>query len=219
MTEQTGEGRETRSFEAEVSKLLSLMVHSVYSNRDVFLRELDLERRRRLREAAGTQPSGRRSSSPRTPISSITLGVRQDRRHAHRVGQRHRHDRDELVDNLGTIARSGTRAFVDGDRRPAGSESSSALIGQFGVGFYSAFIVAKSVTVTSPEGRLGRGVALVIGRLREPSASSPRRSRRARPWHARAAGARRRRAQYADEDTIERVVAAHCGPRPGADRS
>jgi molecular chaperone HtpG len=136
---------ETRGFEAEVSRLLSLMVHSVYSNRDVFLRELisnaadACERLRMLAletpELVADDPDFKIRLSP--DGSAGTLAIEDNG-----VGM----DRTELADNLGTIARSGTRAFLEG----AGKDGEgSALIGQFGVGFYSAFMVAAAVEVVS----------------------------------------------------------------------
>ena len=135
---------ETRSFEAEVSKLLHLMVHSVYSNRDVFLRELisnAADACERLRMLALEKPELLASDPDfkiRLSAGSGKLTVADNG-----VGM----SRDELVQNLGTIAHSGTRAFMEGMAGSGGE--GSALIGQFGVGFYSAFIVATSVEVTS----------------------------------------------------------------------
>ncbi len=145
MAEDMNEKRETRSFEAEVSKLLSLMVHSVYSNRDVFLRELisnAADACEKLRVTALEKPELLAEDSdfritlvPDKITGTLTVADNG-------IGM----DRAELVENLGTIARSGTRAFLDG---LSGGAEGSALIGQFGVGFYSAFIVASSVEVTS----------------------------------------------------------------------
>ena len=134
----------THAFEAEVAKLLSLMVHSVYSNRDVFLRELisnAADACEKLRMLALDKPD-LLADDPTLKISlsankhSGTLTVEDNG-----VGM----TEAELIDNLGTIARSGTRAFIDG---LSGADGSS-LIGQFGVGFYSAFMVASSVEVIS----------------------------------------------------------------------
>jgi len=135
---------ETRSFEAEVSKLLHLMVHSVYSNRDVFLRELisnAADACERLRMLALEKPELLASD----PDFKIQLSADSGKLTVadNGVGM----GRAELVENLGTIAHSGTRAFMEG-MSGSGSEG-SALIGQFGVGFYSAFIVATSVEVVS----------------------------------------------------------------------
>jgi molecular chaperone HtpG len=135
---------ETKNFEAEVARLLHLMVHSVYSNRDIFLRELisnAADACERLRMLALAKPElladdGAFKISLSADKTAGTLTVADNG-----VGM----DRQELIDNLGTIARSGTRAFLEGS---AGKDG-SALIGQFGVGFYSAFMVASAVEVVS----------------------------------------------------------------------
>jgi len=144
-TETRAPESETHGFEAEVSRLLSLMVHSVYSNRDVFLRELisnAADACERLRMQALEAPD-LTAADPDFKIrlhpdgAAGTLAVEDNG-----VGM----DRSELVENLGTIARSGTRAFLEG---ADGNGEGSALIGQFGVGFYSAFMVASAVEVVS----------------------------------------------------------------------
>lgn len=136
---------ETRSFEAEVSRLLHLMVHSVYSNKDIFLRELisnaadACERLRHLSVSDASMVAGdpnfRITLSADAEASTLTVSDNG-------IGM----DHDELVENLGTIARSGTRAFLDGLES---SDDKSALIGQFGVGFYASFMVAGEVEVVS----------------------------------------------------------------------
>src|SRR5437763_3029078 len=135
---------ETRSFQAEVSRLLDIVAHSLYSEKEIFLRELisnASDACDRLRYAALTEPSlAEGDASYRvvlTPVkSSRTLTIADNG-----IGMNH----DELVENLGTIARSGTAAFLGqltGDAR-----KDMSLIGQFGVGFYSAFMVADKVEV------------------------------------------------------------------------
>ncbi|MCP4385138.1 MAG: molecular chaperone HtpG [Hyphomicrobiales bacterium] len=144
MADSTTASGETLNFEAEVTQLLQLMVHAVYSNRDVFLRELisnaaDACEKLRMR---ALQQSDLLGDDPDFKIvlsadkSGGTLTVADNG-----IGM----DRTEMVENLGTIARSGTRAFLEG---LAGGDG-AALIGQFGVGFYSAFMVASSVDVVS----------------------------------------------------------------------
>jgi molecular chaperone HtpG len=136
---------ETLGFEAEVSRLLSLMVHSVYSNRDVFLRELisnGADACEKLRLLALEKPE----LVAGDPDYKITLVTDKDAGtlivEDNGVGM----DRADLIENLGTIARSGTRAFLESASKDT---EGSALIGQFGVGFYSAFMVASAVEVIS----------------------------------------------------------------------
>ncbi|MGI9372794.1 MAG: molecular chaperone HtpG, partial [Hyphomicrobiales bacterium] len=136
---------QTHEFQAEVAKLLHLMVHSVYSEREVFLRELisnGADACDKLRYEAITQPE-LLSGDPDLQISitfdekASTLTVADNG-----VGMNH----DELVSNLGTIARSGTKAFMESAKDDENDENVN-LIGQFGVGFYSAFMVASKVNV------------------------------------------------------------------------
>src|SRR5579864_1482762 len=137
---------ETRTFQAEVSRLLDIVAHSLYSEKEIFLRELisnASDACDRLRYAAITEPSLIEGDSDYrvvlTPVkSSKTLTIADNG-----IGMNH----DELVENLGTIARSGTAAFMkelSGDER-----KDMSLIGQFGVGFYSAFMVADRGEVLS----------------------------------------------------------------------
>ncbi|PIO97021.1 molecular chaperone HtpG [Pleomorphomonas carboxyditropha] len=135
---------ERHSFEAEVSRLLHLMVHSVYSNKDIFLRELisnaaDACEKLRYLAIAEPQLAGEGGFA-------ITLSADKEKKTLvvadNGIGMSH----DELKDNLGTIARSGTRAFLE---NLADKGEGQALIGQFGVGFYSAFMVADRVRVVS----------------------------------------------------------------------
>ncbi len=142
----TSTAPERHEFGAEVGRLLDLVVHSLYSEREIFLRELvanaaDATDRRRF-EALTDQALGLPENAgvrivPDKPARSLTI---ED----HGIGM----TRDEMVANLGTIARSGTRAFA-ATLGEAKSEEKPSLIGQFGVGFYSAFMVADRVEVTS----------------------------------------------------------------------
>ena len=138
--------QETRSFQAEVSRLLEIVAHSLYSEKEIFLRELisnASDACDRLRYAALTEPALTDGDTDyrvalTSDKSARTLTVADNG-----VGMNH----EELIENLGTIARSGTAAFVNelsGDAR-----KDMSLIGQFGVGFYSAFMVAEKVEVLS----------------------------------------------------------------------
>ncbi|MEM9387793.1 MAG: molecular chaperone HtpG [Pseudomonadota bacterium] len=141
MTEQN---RETHAFQTEVQQLLHLMIHSLYSNREVFLRELvsnASDACDKLRFEALTQ-DGLFEDDPELRVTityepegeSLTIADNG-------IGM----SREEVIENLGTIARSGTRRFLEQMSGDAAKDAS--LIGQFGVGFYSAFVVADSVEV------------------------------------------------------------------------
>jgi molecular chaperone HtpG len=135
----------SQPFQAEVAELLHLMVHSVYSETDIFLRELisnASDACDKLRyEAIATPDLIADGALPNILIvpykKADTLSVIDSG-----IGM----DRQELIDNLGTIARSGTRSFLS---RLSEAKDGAGLIGQFGVGFYSAFMVADRITVTS----------------------------------------------------------------------
>jgi molecular chaperone HtpG len=141
----TATAPESQPFQAEVSELLHLMVHSVYSETDIFLRELisnasdacDKLRYEAIANPAlivdGEPPKIRIASNKKDntlTVADTGIGM----------------DRQELIDNLGTIARSGTKAFV---ARLTEAKDGAGLIGQFGVGFYSAFMVAERIVVLS----------------------------------------------------------------------
>ncbi len=138
--------QETRTFQAEVSRLLDIVAHSLYSQKEIFLRELisnASDACDRLRYLALTKPE-LIADDPELAVTltpdkkANTLTIADNG-----IGMSH----DELIENLGTIAQSGTANFVkslSGD-----SKKDMALIGQFGVGFYSAFMVAKRVEVVS----------------------------------------------------------------------
>lgn len=150
MTETTS--RETLGFQTEVRQLLQLMIHSLYSNKEIFLRELisnASDAADKLRFEAIATPD-LLEDAPELEIH-ITLDATADTVTVsdNGIGM----SRDELIENLGTIARSGTADFL---QQMTGDERKDArLIGQFGVGFYSAFIVAKEVEVISRKAGLG----------------------------------------------------------------
>jgi molecular chaperone HtpG len=145
MTTDTATTAESQPFQAEVAELLHLMVHSVYSETDIFLRELisngsdacDKLRYEAIANpgliADGAPPNIRIAPDKKADtLSVIDSGIGMDRQ--------------ELIDNLGTIARSGTKSFLS---RLTEAKDGAGLIGQFGVGFYSAFMVADRIVVTS----------------------------------------------------------------------
>jgi molecular chaperone HtpG len=145
MSTDTENIAQTQPFQAEVAELLRLMVHAVYSERDIFFRELisnASDACDKLRYDAIAKPELLGAAGPLTiritPNSEAgTLTITDTG-----IGM----DRQELIDNLGTIARSGTRAFIS---RLADAKEGAGLIGQFGVGFYSAFMVADRIEVVS----------------------------------------------------------------------
>ena len=139
---------ENRAFEADTSKILDIVIHSLYSNREIFLRELisnasdALDKRRFL---ASTNQSMQASQELQIQIKSDkkakTLTISDNG-----IGM----DSDDLVSSLGTIARSGTKNFIEQlESSKQNDENKLSLIGQFGVGFYAAFMVAETVDVIS----------------------------------------------------------------------
>ncbi|AJR22432.1 MULTISPECIES: molecular chaperone HtpG [Sphingobium] len=159
MTTTTGTAPETRSFEADVARLLHMMVHSVYSDKDVFLRELisnAADACEKLRYELLSDPA--LAGDDGQPRITVTLDpeARQLIVEDNGIGM----SEVELAEALGTIARSGTRAFMErvaAVREGAKEGEGAQLIGQFGVGFYSAFMVADRVDVFSR--RAGADVA------------------------------------------------------------
>jgi len=137
---------ETYGFQAEVKQLLHLMVHSLYSNREIFLRELisnASDANDKLRFEALSEPqlladAGSLAIDIELDPDNKTITIADTG-----IGM----SRDELIEQLGTIAHSGTSRFLD--RLTGDQKKDSQLIGQFGVGFYSAFIVASEVTVAT----------------------------------------------------------------------
>jgi molecular chaperone HtpG len=136
---------ESQPFQAEVAELLNLMVHSVYSETDIFLRELisnASDACDKLRYEAISAPELIADGAP--PEIRIVANKAADTLAVidSGIGM----DRQELIDNLGTIARSGTKSFLS---RLTEAKDGTNLIGQFGVGFYAAFMVADRIVVTS----------------------------------------------------------------------
>ncbi len=138
--------KETLGFQAEVKQLLQLMIHSLYSNKDIFLRELisnASDAADKLRFEALADPALFEDD----PELKIRVAFDRDARTLTLSDNGIGMSRQEVIEHIGTIARSGTREFfgqLSGDQ-----QKDAALIGQFGVGFYSAFIVADRVTLTT----------------------------------------------------------------------
>ncbi|MDX8395949.1 MAG: molecular chaperone HtpG [Mariprofundaceae bacterium] len=138
--------KETRSFETEVKQLLDLMIHSLYSNKEIFLRELisnASDAADKLRFEATTDDALFEGDSDLNVFINIDKEARTITIRDNGIGM----NRDEVIENIGTIARSGTKEFfsqLSGDQ-----EQDAHLIGQFGVGFYSSFLIADKVTLTT----------------------------------------------------------------------
>ncbi len=138
--------KETLGFQAEIQQLLKLMIHSMYSNKEIFLRELisnASDAADKLRFEALTNNALYEGSSDLKIHISFDKDQRTVTVSDNGIGM----SREEVIDHIGTIAKSGTRQFFDsltGDQA-----KDTRLIGQFGVGFYSAFIVADKVTLTT----------------------------------------------------------------------
>ena len=147
---------ETHTFQADTKRLLHLMVHSLYTDKEIFLRELlsnASDALDKMRIEALREPSLLKEGEPLeiridTDAQARTLSI-----HDNGIGM----SRDEVVAHIGTIAKSGTRELMEKLKENADGESATELIGQFGVGFYSAFMVASKVTVITR--RAGEGSA------------------------------------------------------------
>ncbi len=145
-TSSSADASQTLGFQAEVKQLMHLMIHSLYSNKEIFLRELvsnASDACDKLRFEAIDQPALLEGEGELRVRVDYDKEARTITISDNGVGL----SRDEAVSNLGTIARSGTREFfskLTGDK-----QKDAQLIGQFGVGFYSSFIVADKVTVRS----------------------------------------------------------------------
>ena len=154
MTMSVEAHKETLGFQTEVRQLLKLMIHSLYSNKEIFLRELisnasdasDKLRFEALTDDALMEDDAELKIQVEFDKDAKTVTIRDNG-----IGM----SRDEVMENIGTIAKSGTKQFFES---LTGDQAKDAqLIGQFGVGFYSAFIVADKVTLTTRRAGLGAG--------------------------------------------------------------
>jgi molecular chaperone HtpG len=201
---------ENHVFEAEVSRLLHLMVHAVYSDKDIFLRELvsnAADACEKLRYLAIETPALLGDDAAFRILVEADKAARTLTVDDNGIGM----SREEMKDNLGTIARSGTRAFLDtlAEKKDGGN-----LIGQFGVGFYSAFMVAGEVVVVSRRAGSGeafewRSDGLGAYTLRAvPLEEAPARGTRVTLYLSDEA------ADYAEPATVERIVRAYSSHVP-----
>lgn len=150
MTDTDAPTVEKRSFQAEVSRLLQIVANSLYSDRDVFLRELisnASDACDKLRYESITTPALVDDDPEFRVLLEVDKAGGVLRVSDNGIGM----TRDELADNLGTIAKSGTAAFMEHlkDAQADSKDKAASMIGQFGVGFYSAFMVADEVVVES----------------------------------------------------------------------
>jgi molecular chaperone HtpG len=147
MSEQNiHKNKETRGFQSEVKQLLHLMIHSLYSNKEIFLRELisnASDAADKLRFRALSQPDLYEKDAELGVKLSFNADAGTLTIHDNGIGM----TRDDVIEHLGTIAKSGTKDFFA--KLSEDQSKDSQLIGQFGVGFYSSFIVADSVTVNT----------------------------------------------------------------------
>jgi len=192
---------ETHHFQAEIQQLLSIVVHSLYTDKEIFVRELisnaaDACEKLRFKQSSGS--AIQQSEIP--PSISLTTDEKAGTVTFTDTGLGMTHA--ELVENLGTIAHSGTKAFLEQfaqDKQPDVS-----LIGQFGVGFYSAFMVAKRVTVLSrsfaPEEQGWQWISEGMGGYElAPAADLPRGTRITLELKDEAK-------EFAREDTVGRII-------------
>ena len=136
--------KDNLQFQTEVQQLLQLMIHSVYSNKDIFIREL-------VANAADALDKARFESISRPELArdwEIRIAADKDANTLTFTDNGIGMDRDELINNIGTIAKSGTKAFIEAMKKKDEAKANDLeLIGQFGVGFYSAFMAASQAEI------------------------------------------------------------------------
>jgi molecular chaperone HtpG len=136
----------TQPFQAEVRQLLDIVIHSLYTDREIFIRELVSNASDAMEKLRHLQLKGEVSRVDESQPLEITLTTDEEKKTLTITDAGIGLTREELVQNLGTIAHSGTKAFLQAIK-DSGGASPSSLIGKFGVGFYSVFMAAASVTV------------------------------------------------------------------------
>ena len=138
---------DVREFQAETRKLLDIVTHSIYTDREVFVRELISNASDALEKFRYRQVKGEVTVNDDEPLE-INILANKDTNTLTLIDNGIGMSKDELIENLGTIARSGSKQFVE-SLKSTGSTDSNSIIGQFGVGFYSSFMVSDSVSVES----------------------------------------------------------------------
>lgn len=202
--------KEKHYFQAEARQLLDLMIHSVYSNRDIFLRELisnasDALDKRRL-ELLASPEMAEAYSEPSAPSIRISRG--EDGQTLFISDNGVGMNREELGNYIGTIAKSGTKEFLSALKSSHSDPGAEALIGQFGVGFYSAFMVADKVEVLTR--RLGEEEAWRFSSPGDGSYTVEKASRE-EPGatvilHLKTPRAEKGERDYTDEGTLREIV-------------
>lgn len=163
----TSGSAETREFQAETRKLLDIVTNSIYTDKEVFLRELisnasDALEKYRYKQVLGEVADGSNASSGgATETQPLEINIITDSTARtltimdNGIGM----TKDELISNLGTIARSGSKQFVQQLKEKGSSRDAEGIIGQFGVGFYSSFMVSDTVSVESRSASLPANAA------------------------------------------------------------
>ena len=178
-------------FKAETRQLLDILIHSLYTEREIFLRELISNASDALTRLDFETLTNREVLDPDAALS-IRIVPNEEANTLTITDTGIGMTAEELAENLGTIAHSGARAFVAAAQSGTSGKNLSNVIGQFGVGFYSAFMVAERIRVVSRSYRLEAQAALVFFRRRH---LHHRASRAGRAWYQRdhEVKARRRR--------------------------
>ncbi|MBI1839603.1 MAG: molecular chaperone HtpG [Verrucomicrobia bacterium] len=192
---------EKHSFQAEIQQLLDIVIHSLYTDREIFVRELISNAADACEKLRFLQASGQAIVDPDAPL---LIQVKTDEKEGtvrfidSGIGM----SREDLVENLGTIAHSGTKAFLKGLAEE--KRADAKLIGQFGVGFYAAFMVAEQVTVESrphqPDGVACRWVSQGTTGYELEASSRPQRGTEI------ALKLKSDAATYAQESTLEAII-------------
>ena len=151
---------ETFSFQAETKELLDLVIHSLYTHREIFLREL-------VSNASDALDKLRFEALTNRELDSAASGLEirlepDEKAHVLKVSDNGiGMSRAEVIENIGTIARSGTKKFLEALAQSGEKAALPELIGRFGVGFYSAFLVADEVELVTRKAGATRGVPLL----------------------------------------------------------
>jgi HSP90 family molecular chaperone len=156
-------GQETKEFKAETRKLLDIVAKSIYTDKEVFVRELLSNCSDALEKQRFAYTSGQKQPMPGEDDLEIMITTNSKERTITLFDTGVGMTRDEIVDNLGTIAKSGSAAFMEkiSDDQTVDSRSTDQIIGQFGVGFYSSFVVSDHVEVFSKSDESAKAVRWV----------------------------------------------------------